>query len=301
MAKGFILAITTAMILVILVLYMQNFSINQTRDLERISQMLVAEKVAHMWMDVREDISIAAMLLIEKNNNTVTFYDSLPAPSGTVSNFLSLYGKFVSDYYRTPDTDINFLSPDGTEMDLGSLPAKITILPFNIQYYYPNWAKDNLTIKVPQENSSVLLGLNMILNFSNFTLDCGCSVGGVGSRCNQFDPPPKSCNCDTLPRDLDCVYLNISVSDYTGFYCRVIDQCTDLSGQNKPTWNFHMGAGTSMVIPIQFPELLNVQLSQLKVNTSTSLILNTSDFYISYLSKLAVRAVNYNTSRVDWS
>jgi len=290
MAKGFILAITTAMILVIVILYMQNFSANQTRDLDRISQMLVAEKVAHTWSDVRDDINIATLLLIEKNNNTVTFYDYLPAPSGTVSNFLSLYGKFVSNYYRTPDTDINFLSPDGTEMDLGNLPAKITILPFNIQYYYPDWAKRELFITVPSSNFSVLKGLNIYLNFTNKTLDCTCTPGG----CAKFDPPLKQCNLG----EYGCVYLNLSISDKIGFYCQVVNQYVDFS--KKSMWNLHLSSGFIM-IPMEIPMVIDINLQDMEVNATTQLILNTSDFYISYLSKLAVRAVNYNTSRVDWT
>jgi len=298
MAKGFILAITTAMILVIVVLYMQNFSANQTRDLDRISQMLVAEKVAHTWADVREDISIAAMLLIDKNNNTATFYDYLPAPPGTVSNFLSLYGRFVEEYYETPDTDIKFLSPDGTPMDLGNLPARITILPYNLEYYYPDydWAKRELFLDIPSQNFSFIKKVNMTMNFTNAQLNCTCTPGGPNA-CRKFTPDVSSCKQTTTY----CINFTISVADYAGRYCNILDEQIDIGG--KAVENLHV-EGSFVKIhlgPFDAEPLIWVDIQGLQINATTQLILNTSDFYISYLSKLAVHAVNYNTSRVDWA
>jgi hypothetical protein len=47
------------------------------------------------------------------------------------------------------------------------------------------------------------------------------------------------------------------------------------------------------------PIVIDVQLQNTAVNATTTIILNTSDFYISYLADLGVEAVNYNTSRID--
>jgi hypothetical protein len=289
MAKGFAIAITVTMILVIMLLYMQNFSSAQNADLNRIAQLLASEKVIHTWSDVNDDFYKAANLRIERGYMNVTFFDSLPA-GFNLGEFLHLYGIFIDSKYETPDVDITYLDEAGKPTDLRLLPAKITIKPYNIVYYYDDWSKHELFVKIPEENYSIFNRTIIHLNFSE-SLECTCN-DDQQTKCAKFDPNPKDCKSGTTY----CINITLSISDASGFKCTVLDGAYDFDSQIK--WNFHIG-GEYLQIPMRMPIIIDMRLQNIHVNTSTTLILNTNDFYISYPAQLSVSAVNYNTSRID--
>ncbi len=307
MAKGFVIAITITIILIVMLLYTQNFAAKQNSDLQTIADLLASEKVAHAWSDVQDDIRKAANIRIEKINNTVSFYDQLPAKN-RVYDYLHYYGIFIQTFYETPDIDIIFLTPGGQLMDLGDIPAVITILPQNIQYYYPSsanydaWAKRELVINSSAENFSAIKDLIVHLNFSNVYLDCtpanpaglkACEGPGTLQPLSTCGPSP------TYP-----LYLNFSLSDYLGQSYNFSRRCLDIA--KKTTWNIpmaHPSGSSDFWVTVTWGALpytvMNVELHNVEVNITTQLILNTSDFYISYLANLGVEAVNYNTSKID--
>jgi len=313
MAKGFVIAITIVLILVVMLLYTQNFAAKQTSDLSGIAQLLAGEKVAHAWSDVRDDIRRAANLIIEKINNSANFYDSLPAKN-RVSDYLHNYGLFIQTYYETPDIDINFLTPGGQPMDLGDIPAVITILPQNIQYYYPSkppeydaWAKRELFINSSVENYSAIKDVIMSLNFSNVYLDCKPANPGASKDCEgPGTKTPAKTWCNQNPTTATYpLFINISLSDYLGRSYNFSERCAELDNPGA-VWNVpvaHPSGSSDYWVKISFgvipPRVINVELHNVEVNTSTSLILNTSDFYISYLADLGAEAVGYNISRID--
>jgi len=313
MAKGFILAITVVLVLVVMLIYIQNFAAKQNNDLSDIAQLLAGEKVTHTWSDVNDDIRRAANLLIEKINNSANFYDSLPAKN-KVSDYLHNYGLFIQTYYKTPDTNIQFLTPTGGPMDLGDIPPVITILPQNIQYYYPakppfydGWAKRELFINSSLENYSAIKDVILKLNFSNVYLDCKPANPAASKNCEGpgTKTPAKSwCNQNPASATYP-LYINISLSDYLGRSYNFSERCAELDNPGA-VWNVpiaHESGSSDYWVKMSFgvipSNVMNVELHNVEVNSSTSLILNTSDFYISYLADLGVEAVDYNTSRID--
>jgi len=309
MAKGFVIAITIVLILVVMLLYTQNFAAKQTSDLSGIAQLLAGEKVTHAWSDVRDDIRRATDLFIEKIDNVAIFHDLLPAKI-KLSDYLHNYGLFIQTYYETPDLDITFLTPGGQTMDLGDIPPEIMIMPQNIKYHYPDWEKRRLFVSCPNPNITAFEGVNIFLNFSNDVLTCTCHTGQKKDQCdadNSFAPKIRDCT----PGEYACIHLNINISDKNGFFCDIINQYGSLdptTGQYS-TWHLTLQSG-SIDIPIGRkdignPDIINIididltTRTGLTVNTTTALILNTSDFYISYLANIGVEAVNYNTSRID--
>lgn len=296
MRKGYILAITTVTILVVMLLQMQNFVTRQNAQLGSVSQMLVSEKVVHTWSDVRDDIYMATMLLIEKINTSANFYDSLP--SEEIKNFLHMYGLFVENYYETPDTDIKFLTPGGQALDLGDLPSKIIISPFNIAYYYPSWSKNELFITSSAENISAIVNITMNLNLTNAYMDCR-PVDPSSSNLCDFVNPYADCKESTVHK----LYLNLSFYDMLGRYFELSEKCFDLDKGSGSTENLNVKNLTSnyliKVLIGPLPTVIDVQMRNTLINATTKIILNTTDFYINYLAQLKVDAVNYNTTRID--
>ncbi len=296
MRKAYILAITTATILVVMLLQMQNFVARQNSQLDSVSQILVSEKVAHTWSDVRDDIYVATLLMIEKIQNSANFYDSLP--SEEIKNFLHMYGLFVETYYKTPDTDIKFLTPDGRALDLGDIPPRILISPFNIAYYYPTWAKNELFITAPPENVSAITNITMSLNLTNAFMDCK-PIDPSSSNLCDFVNPYSDCDSKTL----HALHLNLSFYDQLGRYFELPEKCFDLDKGSGSTENLNVKNSTSnyliKVLIGPLPTVMDVQMHNTHLNATTKIILNTTDFYIKYLAQLRVDAVNYNTTRTD--
>lgn len=296
MRKGYILAITTATILVVMLLQMQNFVTRQNAQIGSVSQMLVSEKVAHTWSDVRDDIYVATQLMIEQIQNSANFYDSLP--SEEIKNFLHMYGLFVDTYYETPDAEIKFLAPNGLERDLGEIPPEILISPFNIAYYYPTWAKNELFITAPAENITAIVNITMNLNLTNAYMDCK-PIDPLSSNDCDFVNPYADCSKDPLHK----LYLNLSFYDQLGRYFELPEKCFDLDKGSGSTENLNVKNTTSnyliKVLIGPLPTVMDVQMHNTHLNATTKIILNTTDFYIAFLSMLKVDAVNYNTTRIE--
>lgn len=311
MAKGFAIAITTVFILTIMIVYMQNFVAKQNSELNKVSQLMAAEKVTHSWSDISDDINRAINLLIEKYDDTVIFRDKLPADK-SINTFLSNYGLFIKTFYKTPDLDVKFLSPDGKPMDLGDLPPVITIKPQNIQYFYSpkgdSWAKNELFINSSVENFTAIKEVKLNITLINAIFNC-LPYGGSKPCEGPGTKSPPSAWCDKDPTKAKYpLFINISVFDANGNNYNFSQNCAEL---DKPgaVWNppvidpkdpssdywvkFNFGVLPNTVI--------NVQFHNIQMDTKTALILNTSDFYISYLAQIETTAVGYDTDRIDYA
>jgi hypothetical protein len=296
MAKGFIIAITVVLILVVMLLYTQNFAAKQSSDLSSIAQLLVGEKVTHTWSDVRDDILKAVSLLVTQQENNATFYDYLPF-RGNVSEFLSMYGRFIIDNYTTPDLNITFYSPSG--QSLGDLPSTITILPQDISYEYQNIQQGHraLQINVPPPNNTWISKIFMNIALVNATLTDTCVV-------KDFSPS-SFCDKNTLANESLNLTLSFSDSDIPQHNCTFGELCFDLKKPSGSSYDVHAGGGffRTLIGPLNPDGEFLIQVVDLQqkfdLNATTSIILNTSDFYISYLANIGVDAVNYNTNRID--
>jgi hypothetical protein len=294
MAKGFVIAITVVLILVVMLLYIQNFAAKQNSDLSGIAQFLVGEKVTHTWSDVRDDIIKAVSLLVTQQDNNATFYDYLPN-RGNVSEFLTMYGRFILDNYTTPDLNITFYSPGG--QSLGDLPDTIELLPQHISYEYQQQAHRALQINVPPPNNTWIDKIFINLGLVNATLTDTCIL-------KDFNPA-SLCDKNTLKNESLNLTLSFSDSDIPQHNCTFGEICFDLKKPSGSSYDVHTGGGFFRVQigPLkpdgEFLIMVDVLQQKFDLNATTSIILNTSDFYISYLANIGVEAVNYNTSRID--
>jgi hypothetical protein len=302
MTKAFLFAATTALILAVLFLYFQNFSVKQTADIGRMAQVLVSEKVAHTWSDIRDDIYRATNLRVSQQNNSITLNDLLPSAQN-VSNLLNLYGLFIDTKYLTPDLSVKFLSPSGQPMNLSDISSTLMILPFNIQYGYDDWWKKDAFITTLDKtggNLSAIIMIYMTINLTDSYLYC--------TPANPSGPAPCYTGEIKLCGQKDKLYLNLSFSDYLGHYFNLPDNCFDRTYPGVEKLHYK-NASAEQDLFVDIGKLtgagtgsgVSIQAGYPVINLTTTLILNTTDFYTNYLSQLQVSAVNYNTSRTDWS
>lgn len=301
MAKGFIIAATTALILVVMVIFAQNLSNSHSAELNRISQTLVSEKVAHTWSDIKDDIFTITNIYIEKMGTNITFQDSVPK-NYSLADFLKLYSLFIDQYYKSPDMDIGFRSIDGGDIKLDELSSKIIIMPFNIEYGYDNWWKNNVFLRPPPSGESNLTAITMIylsVNFTNAKMNCTPAnpLGPVSCDHSSY----KTCSINKQN-----ISINLSFSDYQGRYYNFPQTCFDETFPNLEQLHFTNSTG-SYYLDVEFGKLTGeterngvaLRTGYPAINVTTKLILNTTDFYINYLAQLRVAAVGYNTTRLD--
>lgn len=296
MSRGFVLAITTAVIFIAMLLYIQSFYSSQSEDLDRIARALASEKVMHTWSDIKDDLALAVSLNIEKDEETLTINDTLPTLAD-LPNLLHLYGQFIEEHYKSPEMIVKFQSSTGELMDLAALPSVLRICPFNIEYYYPSWAKNELFITSSPENASAIEEIRMHIDITNAYMTCWPVDPGSSTPCLFLNPTSICTDKTVYP-----LHLNLSFSDYRGGYFNLPYSCFDL--EKHSTENLQIANTTSnyyiKVLIGSLPNVLEVQLQNTVINTSTAIILNTSDFYINYMSKLYVSATDYNITKVDW-
>jgi hypothetical protein len=290
--RGYLFAITTVFMLVSLVVLLQSFTVHRIWAKEDLSQTLAGNRMTYAWEDIGEDVAWITDLKITVGDQNITFNDTLPAEYD-IGAFLEIYSNFLDNYYVTPDFDIKFIAPDGTEMDLEDIDSKIKILPQNIEYGYPDFGKRELWVTVPEENASSIIGLNMHCTLKNAYFNCDPDLLG---DCNKW-APLAACKSNTVHR----LYLNLSFTDAAGDYFMFPEHCFNID--SKSTANLDvLNVTAKYFIKIDvgpLPTVIKVTLQNTEVDTLTSILLNTTEFYINYLTKLKTVDLNYNTSRVD--
>lgn len=295
--RGYLFAITTVFMLISIVLLLQSFAARQVAIKDDISLVLASNRMTYAWEDVGEDIIRITDLEVTVGDMNVTFNDTLPAPYD-IGKFLEIYSNFLDNYYKSPDFDIKFISPSGTEMDLEDIESKILILPYNIEYGYPDFGKREMWVSAPAVNSSIVTGVSMEYHLKNVYFNCDYTKTTGPNRCNKWSPIAE-CKGNTVHR----LHLNLSFTDANNHYFMFPEHCFDVD--SKSTANLDVSNTTSnYFIKIDvgpLDNLIKISLQNTEVDTLTTILLNTTEFYINYLTKLKTIDLNYNTSRVDWA
>jgi len=105
MKRGFLLTLT---VLAFFALLLSVSSVARSARSGEGAEEQDARKIRFVFEDVREDFASNIGLTIVQENDTLTFYDHLPA-SFNVPNMLRAYDAFIQAYYRTPELNITFL------------------------------------------------------------------------------------------------------------------------------------------------------------------------------------------------
>lgn len=302
MNKGFLYAVTTVFLLVSVVLLVENFSLRQSNERVRLFSLLLGNRITYTWEDVDEDIQDITQVDIVKFEDNVTFYDDLPSEG--IEEFLGHYGAFVETYYETPDLMIRFQSPTGEEINLADIEAEIRINPMGITYSYPDYGKNRLFIKSSEENFSSIDYIYVYIELKNTYFRCDIYAGEDDSdRCNTWNPDNRVPSCDGVDY---CVRVDLTFKDAAGLVYTFPDHYFDVEGTKKSVNNLNVGNVTaSYGITTQFGPLnnemvMNIDLHNVKVKTQITLDLNTTEFYVEYLSKLMVNSSSFDMYKLDW-
>jgi hypothetical protein len=286
MRRGFIITITVFVLLIPIALYLQSLSSWQASELDVSSTMLAGIKTAHTWEDVDEDIGEISDVKITKENQTIAFEDVLPARYD-IEEMLDAYEEFITAYYETPALPIKFLSPEDAEIELEDIPSRITILPFGITYGYPDFGKNELNIKSPVANLSAI---------KNTTMTVFVNTSITDTTITWY--PYKACRAKYY-----CLNFSFSVTD--GNKTLISDKTSFDSSRQSQAKISCVGA-CWVRVSVGEPgnadpqNVVTVELQNAGVNTTTTLYLNTSDFYITYPAKLLVYDINHQANKTDW-
>ena len=288
MNKGFLFTVATFMLMISLVFLLGRFSERQASYQDLISYEFGSSKVMYAWGDVQEDLDNILRINVTKDGKQVTIEDMLPAEG--IGDFLENYGYFVENYYETKDVDLKFLSPGGTEMDLGDLGSKLTIHPFNIQYGYLDYGKNVLQVTSPTENVTEIQTVSLDFDLTNDTIDD-----------INWSPSPGSCTSGDV-----CLYFYIEVDDQ-------VLRNAQTPVDKKSVLHINCAEGGPSCVTIEIGEtnpseegiqnVFEVTIKTGKVENlgaETSLLLKTSEFSINCMAKLKAMDVNYEIKKEDW-
>lgn len=295
MRKGILFTITTSILLVSLFALHQSFLERQKDQRTLIAGLELGGRLFYVWDDVKDDIEDITDVLIEKIDYNITFYDKLPADG--LDEFLDQYGEFLKEFYETPDMDIKFISSTGEEIEPEILSPKIRIMPFGIEYYYPDFGKNELHIDSPPENFSAIEKL--VINISNIT---PVMTYDPVTQPEKFKWSPNYQECG--PGSDYCLNLSIFVSDNSKTWS--CPECANLVDvENKQTIMIQLSvdepANHWVKITIgPLPQVAMVQFLNVEVHVETTFVMNTTEFYVEHLSKLLVNSSDYGTYKLDW-
>lgn len=299
MRKGILFTITTSVLLIAMFGLISNFSDRLSKEKSFIASLDLGDRAVHAWEDVVEEISWIIELNVSKKSKNVTFNDHLPA-TYDIENFLEKFGDFISQYYETPDLDMKFISPTGEEIELEHIKPVVTIRPFGINYSYPNFGKNRLRIRSPPENFSAIKFVDIFFKMENVYFKCNISKPG---DCNKWSPDNRVPSCENLTY---CVNATIVVEDAANVTYTFPDHFFNIEGTKKSVNDLDVGNITSpykittQFGPISDDLVLDIDLHNVQVSSKITIGLNTTEFYIDFLSKFLVNASDYGIYKIDW-
>jgi hypothetical protein len=285
--KGFLFTISIFLILILLLTFLQSFAERQHTYQATLSREMASYKTSHIWEDVREDIDDLWGLNVTRVDGSIIIGDIIPSDVDP-GELLAGYGNFVENYYETDDVSITFLDPSGNEMNLSDLQSKLRIEPQGFEYGYPNFGKNALQLTSPVENVTALSLISLVFTFNNDTLN-GTS----------WNPAPKDCAGRV------CLPFYIKVDGQV-----IRDAMTPVDPKSTLNVDCTIGGPSCISIIIgetspqgEIQNVYDVRLLSQKlanVEVETSLLLNTTEFSVNYMSKLRTKDVNFDIKREDW-
>jgi len=289
MKRGFMLTAITTILFLLLIEVTLQYARSSSSYSERVSEMLVSEKIGYTFDDIMDDITNITGLSITQQEANLVFKDSFPG-SG-ITDRLGHYEEFVRQRYLTPDMEVVFLDPADQPISLSSLSSTITIEPFNMTYKYSDFAKTDLFIQIPYTQSTAIdfIWYNFSVSTGNFSED----VDDI-----KWTPAPNSCT----PGTQGCIRFYLKVNDSGGNEYISPYTTFDVTKQGHLNLNFVSESCwiDLWVGPYSGEQyLLNLRIQDCQVRSEIGFTFNTTNFWLNFPTKLKVRDVNYNTSKKD--
>lgn len=280
--------ITTFFLLAGLLLVLNDFSLRKLSFESQLSTSFVGARTVYTADDIKEDIEKIMDLEIIKDGYRAIFIDNLPA-AVNIQEFLARYGDFLSQYYTTPDLEVIFLSVSGTRINLEDIPPQVTILPFGITYGYPDYGKRELLVASPTENISAIQRISVYVRLTSDFLNESQWQWNPRVACQPDHP------CLTVDLTFDDGYITHEVAEKT-FNADGLSKLKVSCGVGDCWIEVRIGqTGTS-----DPQSLVNLRLHKINVTTTTTILLNTTEFSINYLSKIRAISANYEVQKEDW-
>lgn len=296
MKRGLFFTLTVITLFSLLFLLASNrlLASSQGSELAEIARL---RKVAYSWDDVNEDLERVGNSTITQSGNNLSISDWLPAPHDLASSLLA-YSLFIQNYYQTPELNFTFLSPSGAVMPLSSLGPPLQVLPYGINYSYPDYGKNELFIKVPAANFSAFRQLH-----ANITLPehwFNENVANIASDPCSFWSPLQACN----PGTTNCLNFTARIVDKNGTLYESGEGCKYLNADQNSNMqlNLNYSGGSNAWIKVlvgRLDDLLDVKLQNANISINTTMVLNSSEFSANFPASLRVLEPSSNASKSD--
>ena len=266
-----------------------------------VNEKIAAQRIFYTWMGVADNFQALINISIVKNETQVEFNDSLPATEDKIKNMLDRYQKFIDQYIEDPTIAIRCEDANGNEVNLNQTQSKIVIKPMNINYSWPNYGKNKLFIEIEPVNFSYVSNISIYVKLKNVDFNCKPPIPGASQDCEKWNPDNSVDDCTGIEY---CLYLNLTFEDQAGrvFTFSEGKFNVDNSPSKKSVDNLNVINITSpYAIDIEvgpLPTVINIDLHNTLVDTSTKLNLTTSEFYMDIAARLNVTSVF--GKKVDW-
>jgi len=290
--KGFILTAIATVLFVLLINAAFQYSKSSSAYSQRVSEMIVSEKIGYIFDDITEDVTNIAGVNITQQQANLVLVDTFPATN--ITQNLALYENFVRGRYLSAELEATLLTPDGQQTNLTDLASQIIVQPFGMTYNYTNFSKNDLFIQIPYAQSSAIESDAYTYIWYNLSVSNG-NLSDMNWTLNQ----PQTCILGTT----GCMHFEMSVNDSSG-------------QQNFSSYNFFDLTKTADYVNISFTNqncwidiwlgnksgqsyLLDMEIHGCQVKSTIEFTFNSSSFWLYFPTKLKVRDLNYNTSKED--
>ncbi|MEM4389362.1 MAG: hypothetical protein QXG98_01730 [Candidatus Micrarchaeia archaeon] len=308
--RGFLFALTVLIFFALLLSFVLAAKSAEGESAKRTAEARDARKIRFVFEDVREDFATNIGLTILQENNTLIFYDHLPA-NLNVPNALKAYDAFIQAYYLTPELSIAFLDEADNPINFATMSDDIIIQPWGIKYdYLDDWGKRVLRIEWPNTSAYGALGaLNLSFDFPNASFEYSPTPGNASHF--KWSPDFTVPSCGNLP---NCMNFSLRIKDNMSqvYSCPgPICNATGFRTNKKSTLDVKMvpcwmeltlgdtGGGDDIaLVRLHEPGNPGVPCSR-DTDVVIRFNFNTTEFYVVFPSKLMVRDINYGFEKRD--
>jgi hypothetical protein len=286
MRRGFMLTAITVILFMVLIDTAFQYSKSSSAYSERISEMIVSEKISYDFDDITEDISKIVGFTVTQQASDLIIQDSMPGIN--ITRNLALYENFLRSYYITPEMELKFMNANGQPITLNNLSNNISVTPFNLTYGYSDFGKNSLLMQVPLSQSLGVQNMwyNISITSSNFE-----NVSNI-----TWNPAPLAC----MQGSQGCMKFYMAINDSNGtqyiesnynFFSTTLSAAyLNVSFVNPNCW---------IRVQVGSQYLLNLTNNGCNLTTQIGFNFNTSNLDLNFPEKLSIRDVNYNTSKQD--
>lgn len=271
--KGLLHTVSIFLIFLGLVAYVNIINQSTTKTNAGVSEKISAERIFYAWSGVHRNIGNIMNISSSKDEYITEINDTLPAERD-IDEMLDDYGRFIDKYLKDETMDIYFDDGYGNRVEPEDMESNLVIKPMNISYSWTDWSKREMLLST--YNNGFIKNISLFMKITNTKL--------LNDTTAIIWEPYKNCRSG-----YPCLNFYLTVSD--GEKTISSTQTTfDLSRSSKTEIYGINGGWIRIRIGPWFnpDDVIRIELQNINITTSTKLILNATEFYISYPTKLAV-------------